>query len=607
MNFTSPEFLLFFPVVLALYYFLPVRARWGLLLAASWTFYLSWNPWTGILLILATACSYAAGLRIEAARTAEGGRGSMRFWSFVGIGVPLACLIVFKYAGFFANTTSDALAHLGIRTNISLPRFILPIGISFYTFQTLSYVIDVRRGTIPAERHFGIYALFVSFFPQLVAGPIERPGNLIPQLRKMCGMEGGDARAAVPENLVEGAGSDAGQEDKESSAESAAGARQTAPENSVESSADARPTAPENSAGTASSARKAPRPEDLSAGFTRILVGFFKKLAVADVLASFVEPVYGNPTVATPLAVILSTVLFAAQIYCDFSGYSDIACGAARMMGIRLTENFDSPYRSESVRGFWRRWHITLSTWLTDYIYIPLGGNRRGRARQLANVTLVFLISGLWHGADLTFVVWGLLHGGMVCAEILLSGGRTDAVPHGDVRETSDVVPHAVRRILTFAFVCFTWIFFRADNLGDAGILIGKLFSASWANAFADTISLMGLSAGSVLHIALALWCLPLLDRLQEKPGAPVPSQELLQEKPGAPATSQNRPEEKTGVPAVHPGRRLEESVYTASLPGRPQAESRALFIVIMVMTIAASWLMLLGRSAGNVFIYFQF
>ena len=580
MNFTSPEFLLFFPVVLVLYYFLPVRARWGLLLAASWAFYLSWNPWTGILLMLATACSYTAGLRIEAARTAEGGRGSMRFWSFVGIGVPLACLIVFKYAGFFANTTSDALAHLGIRTNISLPRFILPIGISFYTFQTLSYVIDVRRGTIPAERHFGIYALFVSFFPQLVAGPIERPGNLIPQLRKMCGMEGGDARAAVPENLVEGAGSDAGQ---------------AAPENSADSSAGVRPTAPEKSDETASSARKAPRPEDLSSGFTRILVGFFKKLAVADVLASFVEPVYGNPAAATPLAVILSTVLFAAQIYCDFSGYSDIACGAARMMGIRLTENFDRPYRSENVRGFWRRWHITLSTWLTDYIYIPLGGNRRGRARQLANVTLVFLISGLWHGADLTFVVWGLLHGGMVCAEILLSGGRTDAVPH------------AVRRILTFAFVCFTWIFFRADNLGDAGILIGKLFSASWANAFADTISLMGLSAGSVLHIALALWCLPLLDRLQEKPGAPVPSQELLQEKPGAPATSQNRPEEKAGVPAVHPGRRLEESVYTASLPGRPQAESRALFIVIMVMTIAASWLMLLGRSAGNVFIYFQF
>lgn len=602
MNFTSPEFILFFPIVLALFYVIPVRSRWILLLAASWVFYLSWNPWTGILLILATGCSYAAGIRIEDARRktgigavggsgvsevgAVGGSGvsgvgaagssgmsdvgaeggslwAVNFWSFVGIGVPLACLLIFKYAGFFANTTSSLLTGLGFRTNISLPRFVLPIGISFYTFQTLSYVIDVRRGTIPAERHFGFYALFVSFFPQLVAGPIERPGSLIPQLRRVCGMEDAAERLGV-----------------QNSGDNS---------NSVRSDMASEAALDTASANRCSDGSK-PVSSDMTLGLQRILIGFFKKLAVADYLATFVEPVYANPAGSTSVAVVLATVLFALQIYCDFSGYSDIACGAARMMGIRLTENFRLPYLAGSVREFWRRWHISLSAWLTDYIYIPLGGNRRGVGRQMANIMIVFLVSGLWHGANMTFVVWGILHGAAICVETLAGtrggkrsprelsgtqGGRKSMGEFADTQGGQKSLERLVgtrggqkrpetlvRRLVTFAYICFTWIFFRAGSLQEARELIGRLFSAPGAGAFEKTASLMGLTGLSLIHVVLALGCLWLLER------------------------------------------RREETEAACGLFGEI---GQATFVIIMVMTVAASWLMLLANNAGNVFIYFRF
>ena len=527
MNFTSAEFLLFFPVVLLLFRFLPPNTRWMLLLAASWAFYMSYNPSTGILLILATTCSYLAGIRIEDCRKDKTAGFKMQLWTGVGIGVPLACLLVFKYAGFAADNVSALANAIGIHTAARLPRFVLPIGISFYTFQTLSYVIDVRRGTIPAERHFGLYALFVSFFPQLVAGPIERPGKLIPQLRRVCGMP--FAECSVP------------------------GGSQ--------------------SAFVSTGLPEAPRPRsssergDLANGLGLMLLGFFKKLVVADYLAQFAEPVYHDPSGATGFSVILAAFFFAIQIYCDFSGYSDIACGAARMLGVRLTENFRLPYSAGSLHEFWRRWHISLTSWLTDYIYIPLGGSRRGLARQLVNIMIVFAVSGLWHGADWSFVIWGLLHGAAMCLETMIFAGKTGGTTRKNETEYPAKAVAMLHRILTFAFVCFTWIFFRAEGLGDAFILIQRLFAGYGPHAFADTIAGMGMTGTAPVHIMLVLVCLALLEKMRSG-----------------------------GLAYIYPLAGKEES-----------QESKALFIIIMVMTIAASWLMLLAEHAGNVFIYFRF
>lgn len=511
MNFTSAEFLLFFPIVLIVFRVLPPKTRWILLLSASLAFYMSMNPSTGMLLLMATVSSYLAGIRIEDCRKEKAPGFKILIWMCVGIGVPLACLVLFKYAGFAAQSVSALANVIGIHSAVRLPRFVLPIGISFYTFQTLSYVIDVRRGTIPAERHFGFYALFVSFFPQLVAGPIERPGKLIPQLRYVCGMPN------VPQ----------------------------ARESFV-------------SAGN----------DDLMAGLGLMLLGFFKKLVVADYLAQFVEPVYKNPSVATGPAVILATLFFAIQIYCDFSGYSDIACGAARMLGIRLTENFRRPYSAESLHELWRRWHISLTTWLTDYIYIPLGGSRRGLRRQIINIMIVFAVSGLWHGADWTFVIWGLLHGGAMCLELLVPAGKNGIV--NEKYEAADSVRAAglLRHTLTFAYICFAWIFFRAESTHDAFILIGRLFSGYGIHAAADTLSVMGLTGQRAFHIVLTLVCFTLLEKIKNGQCAGMPSLSGKSAKPG---------------------------------------ESEALFIILIVMTIAASWLMLLAENAGNVFIYFQF
>lgn len=500
---------------------MPPNTRWILLLAASWAFYMSMNASTGILLLLATVSSYLAGIRIEDCRKDKASGFKMQLWTSVGIGVPLACLVIFKYAGFAADNVSAFANAIGLHFASRLPRFVLPIGISFYTFQTLSYVIDVRRGTIPAERHFGLYALFVSFFPQLVAGPIERPGNLIPQLRRVCGMPVGSGRKSASVRIG------------------------TLP--------------PWSDIST--------KKENLMAGLGLLLLGFFKKLAVADYLARFVEPVYADPAGATGPAVILATLFFAIQIYCDFSGYSDIACGAARMLGIRLTENFRLPYRAVSLHEFWRRWHISLTSWLTDYIYIPLGGSRRGIVRQLINIMIVFAISGLWHGADWTFVIWGLLHGTVMCLETLVSAGKTGKATVKNEEGVPVKAVIVIRRALAFAFICFTWIFFRAAGCEDAFVLIGRL-SAGYGIHAADTLSVMGLSGQAIFHIILTLACLILLEKIRYG-----------------------------GYAGVY------------SLSGKPEqpGESEALFVIIMVMTIAASWLMLLAENAGNVFIYFRF
>lgn len=411
MKFNSLEFLVFLPVVFILHWALPHRFRWMLLLGASWLFYFWWDIWTGFLLLGATLVSWlcAAGIaRWKSARVRNALLG-------LALSVCLGCLAVFKYTGFFAS-----LAGLELSWQI-----ILPVGISFYTFQTLSYVIDVYRGQAEAERHFGYYALFVAFFPQLVAGPIERPGNLLPQLKS-------ERKFSV---------------------------------------------------------------QNLSAGGWLLLEGYFKKIVIADSISPFVDRVYAAPGESLGPEIALATVLFGLQIYCDFSGYSDIARGAAKLLGVDLTENFCRPYEAASIRDFWRRWHISLTGWFTDYVYIPLGGNRKGLPRHVFNLLLVFLLSGLWHGAGWTFLAWGLIHG------LYRGTGVLWEHWHGAVDRTPGALAHA----RTFLLVSFPWLFFRAPSMAEAAILLSRLFTG-WGE--------LSLALAQLAPLILPLVCLPLAERL---------------------------------------------------------------------------------------------
>lgn len=394
MNFLSAEFLLFFPAVLAGLRLLPRRGRWALLLAASLLFYLCAAPWTVFLLGGTILLSYGCARGIEAAAN----NAVKRFCLALALAGCLGCLLVFKYLNFALGTAAALLGRPA-----PVVKLLLPVGISFYTFQTLSYVIDVYRGTCPAERHLGYYALYVSFFPQLVAGPIERPGRLLPQLHAL-------------------------------------------------------PT---------------PTAADWAEGGRLLLRGYCKKLLLADFAAPFVQQVYAAPGAYAGPAVAAATALFALQIYCDFSGYSDIACGAARLMGIRLMENFRQPYAAATVREFWRRWHISLTQWFTDYLYIPLGGSRCGLPRHCCNLLVVFLASGLWHGANWTFVAWGGLHGLYLVAELLLE----HAAPRLNHPRTAAGL--ALRRGVTLALVGLAWIFFRAGSMAEAATLLRAL-CAGW-------------------------------------------------------------------------------------------------------------------------------
>ena len=337
MIFNSFQYMIFLPVVFLLHWLIPSRHRWILLLIASYYFYMSWNAKYVVLILFTTLVSYLAAILIEATDSAR----KKKIILFGTLITCLGVLGVFKYFNFFAETLSNLFQAFSIPLHPVTLKLLLPVGISFYTFQTLSYVIDVYRGTIRAEHHFGIYATFVSFFPQLVAGPIERSGNLLHQIRDDREFDYFTARE----------------------------------------------------------------------GLRLMAWGYFKKIALADTLAVYADIIYNNVQANHGLALIIATLFFSIQIYCDFSGYSDIAIGSAKLFNIRLMENFRSPYLSCSVREFWSKWHISLSTWFRDYVYIPLGGNRVSKGRHKINLMITFLVSGLWHGANWTFVLWGGLHG----------------------------------------------------------------------------------------------------------------------------------------------------------------------------------------------------
>ncbi|MBF0331758.1 MAG: MBOAT family protein [Candidatus Omnitrophica bacterium] len=405
MLFNSAAFLIFFPLVTAMYFAVFHQYRWILLLVASCVFYMWFIPQYLLILLGLIVIDYWAAILIEDSK--ELGR---KKYLISSIFATCLTLFVFKYFNFFSASFTQLAALLDLHYPPKVLGLILPIGLSFHTFQSLSYVIEVYWGRQKAERHFGIYALYVMFYPQLVAGPIERPQNLLHQFRERHFFD----YARVVD------------------------------------------------------------------GLKLMAWGMFKKVVIADRLASFVNLVYDDPTSYHGPMFVLATTFFAFQIYCDFSGYSDIAIGAAQVMGFRLMDNFNRPYFSKSIAEFWKRWHISLSSWFRDYIYIPLGGSRCGRWRWQANLFLTFLISGLWHGANWTYVVWGALNGFYLMFGIWTSGLR------GKIRRMIGIDRFsrplkAWQVLVTFSLVSFAWIFFRAKDLNEALYIVGQL-SRGWGD-----------------------------------------------------------------------------------------------------------------------------
>ena len=395
MLFNSMTFAVFLTAVFILYHIVPVRLRWIFLLAASYVFYMNLHVAYGLLLLFTTALTYFLALGLEKAPDRAGKKRCL-----LGGVLPLVgILLVFKLGAPVIDRL-NALAEAGRLSMHPLTiKILLPAGVSFYFFQSMGYLIDVYRGKSKAERHFGYYALFVSFFPQLLAGPIGRADSLLPQLKK-------------------------------------------------ERSFDY---------------------ENVTYGLKLMAWGYFKKLVIADVFATVVDKVYNNPYSYVGLVFIITTVMFAIEIYCDFSGYSDIAIGCARLFGVELASNFRNPYLSFSIREFWSRWHISLSTWFRDYVYIPLGGSRAGRFRHCLNLFLTFLVSGFWHGSSLTFLFWGGIHGVLQILETFIYPKTRGGV--SVIRKK-----HWWQLPLTFIVLCFTWIFFRANTIQDAFWIISRLF-----------------------------------------------------------------------------------------------------------------------------------
>ena len=399
MLFTSLEFVVLLAVTFSIYWRLPHRGQTLLLLVASYTFY-GWWDWRFLgLIVLSSAVDFVAGGRIAGAATAP----RRRAWLFLSLGVNLGALGLFKYFDFFADSLVRALGSLGYQVDGLTLSLVLPVGISFYTFQTLSYTIDIYRNNAKPHSNVLEFFTFVAFFPQLVAGPIERAHNLLGQFESEHRFDWDDA----------------------------------------------------------------------SDGLRQMLWGLFKKVVIADTLATYVNEAYASPE-ASGAALLLATIYFAFQIYCDFSGYSDIAIGCARLFDIHLMRNFAYPYFSRDLSEFWRRWHISLSTWFRDYVYIPLGGNRFGELQRMRNLFATFLLSGLWHGANWTFIAWGAIHGLAVMPTRFVKGaGNGTDVPGGE-----GFVPSArtaIAIIITFTITCFAWILFRARDMSHAWSVMSRI------------------------------------------------------------------------------------------------------------------------------------
>lgn len=399
MSFISVEFIVFFVIFVPLYFLLPSRWRVLHLLIISYIFY-SFSRIEYVLLIaFSTLVDYFVGRQLG--KTPTNNTLRRRLLLAMSIGINLGVLFIFKYFNFFSDSIVTVSQAFGFSTESVTHNLVLPVGISFYTFQSMAYTIDVYRRNIEVEENPVIFATYIAFFPQLVAGPIERAQNMLPQFYQYFVFDY----------------------------------------------------------------------DRVVSGLRLVLWGVFKKVVIADRLAVYVNGIYNNVDNFTGLPLIVATLFFTFQIYCDFSGYSDIAIGVARIMGFDLMENFRQPYFATSVRDFWRRWHISLSTWFRDYLYIPLGGNKVSFRRNLLNLMIVFMVSGLWHGANWTFFIWGTLHGFYIVVETLISrvigGNRSYGI-------------HVwIQRIVTFIFVVFAWIFFRSNSLNDALYIVSNLFDFS--------------------------------------------------------------------------------------------------------------------------------
>lgn len=431
MLFHTYEFIVFFAIVMAVY--LPLRRTnwWQLwLLIASYFFYGWWNPLFLILIFYSTALDYFVGLKLGTSRF----RKSWLTFSLIN---NLFLLGFFKYAGFFTDNVRALFQILNIPLDIPDSNILLPVGISFFTFQSMSYSIDVFRGEVKIEKNFVRYAAFVALFPQLVAGPIERAKALLPQMRH--------------KPLI--------------------------------------------------------RWHDLSDGISLFMIGLFKKIVMADFLAIYVEKIYNSPENFGALPLVFATYAFAWQIYCDFSGYTDMARGIAKIMGIRLMLNFNNPYTAVDLGDFWRRWHISLSSWFKDYVYIPLGGNRGFKYSVYRNIFLTMLISGFWHGAAWTFVVWGALNG--------IGRLATMKIDRSDFYRNK--IPKILKQLLVFNFICVTWVFFRAETVTKSLLILKRIFTGATSSIETTFLSTFQNVPAVMFLLILAMWVYQLVFNSKSK------------------------------------------------------------------------------------------
>lgn len=407
MVFNSVKYVIFLPIVVLIYFLIPIRKnkenknlyRNIFLLIASYYLYMCWIPQYAILLFFSTIITYMTSIILDRIENKK----YKRIFLVASIIINLGILFIFKYYNFFIQNVNDILKNLGSTIKLPSSSLLLPVGISFYTFQTIAYTIDVYRKDIKEERSFINYALFVSFFPKLAQGPIEKANNLIPQFKEIHKFE-------------------------------------------------------------YSSVVK---------GMRIILLGMFKKVVIADTVAIYVNAVFNNVNEYSGLTLLLAAFLFAIQIYCDFSGYSDIALGSSKLLGFKIMENFHAPYFSESIGEFWNRWHVSLNNWFKDYVYIPLGGSKKGFKRKLINLFIVFLLSGIWHGASWTYIIWGILNGIYRIGQEII---RKYIKPLEFNCDVLYKVKKIIKIIITFSLICFSWIFFRANTINDAVYIIKYMF-----------------------------------------------------------------------------------------------------------------------------------
>ncbi|MBQ4417561.1 MAG: DUF2213 domain-containing protein, partial [Butyrivibrio sp.] len=519
MQFNSLDFMFFFPVVLAVYFVIPRRGRKFWLLIASYYFYMSWNAVYALLIGASTVLTFFCGILVERFAAEPGARGKQRLALAVCIVLNLSILAVFKYGNFAIESVEGLLRLLNVSVSENRLNLLLPVGISFYTFQALGYSIDVYRGDVKAEKDLIRYALFVSFFPQLVAGPIERSKNLLSQMERIETLSLWNAKR-------------------------------------------------------------------VTSGAIMMVWGLFLKMVIADRAALLADHVFDHYRMYGRTELVIAVFVFGIQIYCDFNSYSTIATGAAKILGFELMENFNTPFFAKSIRDHWNRWHISLSTWFRDYLYIPLGGNRHGRKRKMLNLMIVFLVSGLWHGASWHFVVWGGMHGFFQVAGELLQPVRKRLTERMRIRK--DVFSFALLQILvTDVLVFFSYIFFRSNTVTDAVRYLGRivLMPTPWV-LFDGSLYDLGIARGEMGILIFSVLILLLADLIRYRKKGNISRREpegylLCLNVPVARTGTQEYLPEELGLPPVRgdPGRlipveRPEEEVFApatiASFEGMP-------------------------------------